>query len=620
MNDVKSGTPRTVTMWMVVLFVLPFVIYGQAMSFDFVNAGDDVYVYENASVLGGVSVESVRWAFTTAYFGNYHPLTWIDHMLDVQWIGLAPGRHHAVNVLLHAMNGVLLFLLLRGWTGAIGRSAVVALLFAVHPLHVESVVWVSQRKEVLSTFFLLLGLGVYTQYVRGATWRRYLTLSLVFAAASLANPALIIFPALLLLLDYWPLNRFGKEGGVRRLVSEKSPLIAMAGTLAIITYVVMQQSNASLWGIPYATGVRITSAIETYAVYLGQTIWPANLVPFYPRAGTMPLWFSLGIAGAIIVSVTVVAIRSRATYPFILVGWGWYLISLFPNIGIVDAELSARADRYTYVPLIGIFIIGVWGVAAIAERRKIRDRIVVGFAVTTVGLFALMAYVQAGHWRNSESLWRYTVKVSPQNAFAFQNLGTLYLASGNLDESEAALLQALEHSDGDRHTHVALGGRALTSLGAVANLRGDFRQSAKYYARATELLPGDARVHSNYGEALLASEQSDAAIAELRRAVELDPQLAAAWNSLAFALILQRNIEEALDAGSHAIALDSRNPEYRYHMALAEFVAERFDPALKHLEEVFANDDQFAQAIALRTEILARRGIAPQNIGDPPIP
>lgn len=605
---------------MVVIFGLPFIIFGQTISFDFINYGDDVYVYDNPNVLNGVTFDTVRWAFTSAHNGNYHPLTWLSHCLDIKWFGPSPGRHHGVSVLLHAMNGVLLFLLLRGWTGSIGKSAAAALLFAVHPLQVESVAWIAERKEVLSTFLLFLTLGVYTQYVRGPSRQRYSAIIILYTLTLLAKPSLSVLPALLLLLDYWPLNRFGDDRrtqkNVRLLLVEKIPLFAVSALMIVATYVVLKQFGTTLLGIPYPATERAANAILTLAVYPVQTLWPANLVPFYTHAGIAYSFVAIAAALAFLIAISAIAIRYRATHPFILTGWCWYLVSVSPSLGIVYAGTHGHADHYAYIPLIGILILVVWGVPVVIARWSWGTRTGIGIATGAIALFALMAYVQTGHWRNSETLWKYTTNVSPDNAMAYQNLGAIYLRSGNLEQSQAALLKALEHSNENPYATAVTGAHLLNSLGAVASAQEDYEQASLYYAGVVKLLPGDPRLRCNLADVLILAGRLDDAELELRRAVELDAGLARAWNSLAFALVVKGMEEEALEAGARAVALDPDNAEFRHQMALAEFAAERYDRALEHLEAVFAIDEHFEPALVLKTEILGRRGIDPDDLGE----
>lgn len=618
MNDGPRSGSRSVTLWMLVVFVVPVIVFGQSLAFDFVNFDDNRYVYDNPKVLDGLSLDGARWAFTSAHYQNYHPITWLSHMLDHELFGLAPGRHHGMSVFIHAMNSVLLFLLLRAWTGAVGKSAVVALLFAVHPLHVESVAWISQRKDTLSTFLLLITLGVYTQYIRRATLSRYLVVLLLFAATLLAKPALIVLPALLMLLDYWPLNRFNRVANpatsVPRLLLEKIPLAAIATAVAFVAYVLLKQAGAAAWASPYPATVRLANAIVACAVSLGKTVWPSNLVPFYPHAGTMAPWPQFVAAMATLTLVTVIAVRYRAAHPFFLVGWGWFLISFLPNSGVFYARLYAHADRHSYVPLIGVFIIVAWGAPLIAARRVLSGRALSGATAVAVAFFALMAYVQASHWRNSETLWRYTIETTPRNALAYQNLGVFYLANAMLGESEAALKQAVECSESLPHARASIGGRSLNALGGIAAARGDYEAACQHYARAVELLPGDAGVRTNFGEALVAAGRPREAAEELRHATSLDPDQPNVWNSLAFTLVLLGQSDEAFKAASRAAELNTNDAQSRYHMALAEFMAERYDSALAYIEEALEIDERHEEARNLKTEILSRRGIDPEDV------
>ncbi len=595
------------------VFGLPMLVFGQVVAFDFLNHGDDVQVYQNPTVAKGLSLGAIASALTTVDAGAYRPLTSIAHMLDVQAFGLVPGSHHAVNLFLHAMNGVLLFLLLRGWTGAIGKSAVVALLFAVHPLYVESVAWIAQRNQLLGAFLMFLTLGAYTQYVRAPSRTGFGGVLALYACTLFVEPTLFVLPALFLLIDYWPLDRDNDVTKGARLV-EKLPFAVVAVAFAIVAYLVWKQTGPVLLQPSYSAGVRISNAIVACAIYVGQFAWPANLVPFYPYPGTMPAWPAIAAAIGVLGGITGAAMRYRGAHPFVIVGWGWYLLTVAPTLRAVYIGQNAHADHNAYVPLVGLFIIVVWGVPVITARWALRPRTLQGIAATAIGSFALMAYVQTGHWRNSQSLWQHAAEVMPHNAVAHEKLGQLYFDNGNLEGSEAALQKAVEYSANNPYARVTIGGRSLNTLGAVATARQDFEQAAKYYARAVDLLPGDAHICSNYGEALLASGRLGEAIQALRHAVQLDDHLARAWNSLAFALVLNHKTDEALEAGTHAVELEPNNAENWYHLALAEFAAERYDQALKYLSRVFAIDEQFEPGLVLRTEIFARRGIEPADV------
>ncbi len=606
---------RAAAMWMLVVFTAPFLIYGQTFSFDFVNYDDNIYVYDNPMVQQGLSAEGIEWAFSAPRYGNYDPVTWVSYMIDVQAFGRSARGHHIVNVVLHALNAVLLFLVLRSWTGETRMSVAVALLFAVHPLRVESVAWVSGRKDVLSMFFMLAAFSVYTQYVRRKTFARYLVVVALFVAGLLSKPMLVTFPLLLLLVDYWPLRRLqpDSESGaapatVRGLVVEKLPLMAISGAVSLVTLVGQESAGIMRTDSAFPIANRVANALQSYATYLLQTVWPARLVPFYPNSGTVSPWPVVLGSAVLIFGLSAIAIGVRKKHPFVLTGWAWYLLSLVPVIGIVQVGLQAHADRYTYVPQIGILVAAVWGGCALLGRFNISRNVMTGIASAAVVLFGLMAYVQAGHWRNSETLWKYTIKVAPENALAHQNLGIYSLTDGDINEAEAALQRALELSAANPYLFVAFGGPTLNSLGAIATARGDYADAIAKYDQAAQLLPGNAGVHSNYGEALLAAGRFVAAEMELTRAVELDPAQASAWNALAYAAILQDKPDAALEASARAVALEPDNAEFRFHMALAEFAAKRYAAALEHIDATLAIDDRFGPALALQNEIKEKHG------------
>jgi len=441
--------------------VLVVAVYAQVANFDFVNFDDPRYVTENPNVKAGLTANGVVWAFSAIYAGNWHPLTWLSHMTDVHLFGLNAGAHHSVNLVLHAANAVLLFLLLSSMTGALWRPAFCAALFAVHPLHVESVAWVAERKDVLCGFFWMLTMTAYVGYVRRPSSLRYLATFLSFAAALAAKPMAVTLPLVLWLLDFWPLRRLpdgrvgnqslpdgagGRPGRKRsekvrqeavpdgdlpappavsaaRIFWEKIPLLALSLASGLVTLYAQSQAGAvgALQHFPLAD--RLVNASVAYGKYLIMTVWPVFLSAFYPYVKDQPLHYA-AVSLCIIAAATFAALYWRRRFPHFAVGWLWYLITLLPVIGIVQVGSQSMADRYTYLPLVGIFIGVCWGITDLAGRGRNRARVIAAAACASIAVFSVVSWQQAGYWRNSISLFSHALEVTAENAVARSNLST----------------------------------------------------------------------------------------------------------------------------------------------------------------------------------------------------
>jgi protein O-mannosyl-transferase len=419
------------------LALVTLALYNPVTKHPFVNYDDDRYVTENAHVRQGLTADTFTWALTSTEQANWHPLTWISHALDVTLFRLNPAGHHFTSVLLHAVNVILLFLLLMWATSRLGPSLFVAALFAVHPMNVESVAWVAERKNVLCTLFFFLTLWAYGWYARKPGWQRYLAVVALFAAGLAAKPMVITLPFVLLLLDYWPLARVRgasahPDAGEpafpwSRLIFEKLPLLVLSAASAVITVQAQQAGGAVRTTLEFSFGVRIANAIYAYAMYLWKMVWPARLAPLYPHPGDSLAAWRVLIAAAVLLSVSALAWRWRAR-GYLIVGWLWFLGTLVPVIGLVQVGEAAMADRYAYIPLIGIFVMIAFGVGDWANQKKLTVWAAVAGAATLVAL-ALATHQQIGFWQSNEDLWSHTLAITQNNFVAENNLaGAMILA------------------------------------------------------------------------------------------------------------------------------------------------------------------------------------------------
>lgn len=475
------------------LVLVTLAIYNPVSRNDFVGYDDEGYVTENPHTQAGLSWRTISWAFTTWDLANWHPLTWMSHALDCQLFHLNPAGHHYTSLLLHAINVLLLFLILQWFTGYTGRSLMVAALFALHPLNVESVAWVAERKNVLCMFFFLLALAAYGWYVRKSGAARYLVIAVLFAAGLMSKPMVITLPFLLLLLDYWPLGRMrfaGNEesreqassfaGGTQPLswlCVEKIPLLVLAAGSAIVTMIAQTVGGAVVSAAAVPPVLRLENAIVCYVRYIGKMFWPANLVPIYPFPHALPKW-EVACAALLLLGVTMAVLKYRESR-YLFVGWFWFLGSMVPMIGLVQVGNQAMADRYMYLPVIGLFVMIVWAAGEFASVRHIDAKYVV-----TAGLLALCALsaitrVQLRYWKDGFSLWTHTLAVSPPNFVAENNLAVTLIKHGRRDEAipHFRLAAALEPADPT----------SQLNLGIYAQEQGDVKQAAARYEWVLQL-------------------------------------------------------------------------------------------------------------------------------------
>ena len=482
--------------------LLPYV---QVKDHGFITFDDDLYVTENPAVKAGLTWEGVKWAFTAGHAGNWHPLTWLSHMLDSQLYGLNPRGHHLTNVAFHLANTLLLFLFWARVTGGLWPSSLVAALFALHPLHVESVAWVAERKDVLSTFFFLATLWAYAGYVAAPSVKRYLSVALLFALGLMAKPMLVTLPFVLLLLDYWPLGRVAgmntSPGGVAgslpppglpqqnywHLIREKIPLFTLAAASCLIT-VLVQKGGGSVMPLAIRSlDARLASSLVAYVKYLVKMFWPFPMV-FYYFLAPVPWWEAVW-AGLALIALTVFLLYGARRHPYLGVGWLWYLGTLVPVIGLVQVGGQAMADRYTYVPFIGLFVMFAWGISEATASCRARKIVLSTVAVAVLVACLVSSWGQAGYWRNSESLYIHAIRVNSNNYMAYHHLGMAFTNQGKLDQAVAMYKKSIEADPSYSH--------AYNNLGIVYARQGKLTEAVETLKIAIRLYPTNASFYRN---------------------------------------------------------------------------------------------------------------------------
>ena len=595
---------------------ITWAVFGQTLKFDFVNYDDNSYVYENSEIKSGLTLHGIRWAFTHVHTGNWHPLTSIAHMLDCQLFGLNAGGHHFTNVMLHTIAVLLLFFVLRRMTGSLWRSAFVAAVFAIHPLRAESVAWVSERKDVLSGVMFMLTLAAYVYYARRPpSLLRYLLVALLFALGLMAKPMLVTLPLLLLLLDFWPLRRLDRELSREkritwwRLIGEKIPLLFLSALSSIATIVAQKQALHSSEGWPLSW--RVSNAFVSFFIYIRQMVWPIRLAVFYPHPkGELPLW-EVALAVAALIAISVIAFILRRTRPYVFVGWGWFVVMLLPVIGVIQVGWQGHADRYTYLPHIGLYLLAAWTIADwSASWPKMRPVVRIAAAVAII-LFSFLAWSQTSYWRDSESLWSHALAVTSRNDVAHSGLGVVLLRRGEVDAAIAHDREALAIRPGkaDAHTNLA---NALLKKGLIT-------EAIAQYQEALKILPNESILHGNLGNAFLQAGQpaeaieqyreylkiepghpgihyslavaleregkTDEAISEFREALKLKPDYDEAYNELGIALLKNGAVDDAIATWKKALNFEPDNAEIHNNLAVALIQKGNTREAISHWQK-----------------------------------
>jgi tetratricopeptide (TPR) repeat protein len=575
--------------WSVCVFlaVIVFIVFGQTLQFPFVNYDDKTNIYDNAVVMHGVTSFGITSAFDLHNKDNWIPLTTLSHMLDCELFGLNAGDHHLTNVLLHTASAILLFLALRKMTSKLWRSAFVASVFAIHPLAVESVAWVSERKDTLSGLFFMLTLWMYADYVRHPkSAARYIAALFFYALGLMSKPMLVTLPFILLLLDYWPLHRFTAPAAAR-LIVEKIPFLLLSAAASAVTFLVQRKIGAvqTLAALPLP--LRIENACVSYARYAGKLLWPRDLAALYPMPGhwSAPLvLFSV----ALLLAISVAAIALRQKYPFILTGWFWFVGMLVPVIGLVQVGKQSIADRYVYLPQIGFCLALTWLVASLSARLRDHALILGGLSSAALIALACGAYVQTSYWKNSEALWTHTLACTKDNALGHDFLANTLWQEGRAPDAIAEYQEALEE---DPHN-----ASARNDYGYALFQEGQLDNAILQYQEAIQDDPNKVTVYDNLGNALFQKGQLDDAIVQYRKGLQINPDDTSAYNNLGMALAQKGQWDDAITEFQEALKLNDDDAGTHNNLGMAWFQKGRLDDAISEYKTAISKNAAFAPA------------------------
>jgi len=607
------------------LALLTFAAFIRVLRADFIMLDDDQYVVHNLHVHAGLNSETLRWAFSAFRAGTWQPLVWLSYALDYQLWELNPGGYHLTNLLLHVLSVIALYFTFLRMTNSKYRSAFVAALFAVHPLRVESVAWVAERKDVLSTLFWVLTMWAYTYYVKRPGASSYVTVFLLLALGLMAKPMLVTLPLVFLLLDYWPLARAydvdavafgGMRSAIRgssRLASlllEKVPFFVLIIASSVIAYIAQKEGGAvsSLERLPLS--MRISNALVSYVKYIWMMFWPTRLGVLYPHPrGSLPVWFAI-LSGLFLVIISVLAFRAWRRKPWLSVGWAWYMVTLLPVIGIVQIGPHGLADRFTYIPHIGIYVILAWGIPDLLRGKTTclgsrSSPVLVAAACAVISAFAVTTYVQTGYWRSSVPLFKRTVEVTRRNPIILNNLGSVLIQEGRLKEAERVLLRALE---------IGRGARVENNLGVIAEKKGDLAKAEKMYRQAIDLQPTYPDAYFNLGNVLSKRKRFEEALGYYIKATRLNPESSDAAFSLGLCLSRLGRKSDAVHYYERALRLNKRH--IPAHKRLAEILEEqgKIGEAVLHYRQVLALDPNDAETHNNLGRLLGQTGKLDEEI------
>jgi tetratricopeptide (TPR) repeat protein len=564
----------------ILLAAIVWMVFGQTLHHEFVNYDDDVYVYRNPIVSQGLTLKGIAWAFGYGHMENWIPLTMISHMLDCQFHGLSPGGQHLTNVLLQAATAILLFLVLRQMTGALWRSAFVAAVFAIHPLRVESVAWVAERKDVLSGVFFMLTIGAYVCYTRRPSPVRYAMVAFLFVLGLMSKPMLVSLPLVLLLLDYWPLNRAVLTPpalGVmpKRLLLEKLPLFGLTAACCVVTLLNQTKAASTLKDIPLS--LRLGNALVSCVIYLRQMFWPSHLAVLYPFPEHGIPVLEVILASVLLLSISACVFALRKTRPYLLVGWLWYLLMMVPVIGIVQVGSQAYADRYTYLPQIGLYVALVWAAADFSAGWRYRRPVWIGSSAVIMTALTICARAQVSYWQNSETLWNHTIACTPPNFIAQGNLAAALRDQGRVDEAIDHFQKAVQINPADAEAHY--------NLGTMLHQKGDIDQVIAQFEQALQLNPDYAEAHDNLGNAFFEKGRIDDAIAQYQQGLQIKPDNANVHNNLGSALLQKGRLDDAIVQYGQAVQIKPDFADAQYNLGNALLKKGDISGAIPHFQQ-----------------------------------
>ncbi len=586
----KNKNTRKPNYPVILLLVISTIIaFSGVLNSDFTNCDDNAYVTQNGHVKEGLSGQTIVWAFTSFEHANWHPLTWLSLALDNTLFGQNSAYYHGMNLFLHLLTSILLFLILDRITQARWQSAFVACVFAIHPIHVESVAWVSERKDVLAGLFWMLTIGTYILYHQSSEKKYYYLMLVVFALGLLSKPLLVTLPFVLLLLDYWPLNRISLNGmpatndkhkptaSLKKLALEKIPLLLLALASSVITFIAQRQGEAMRLGEALPVQDRIANAIISYAQYIGKAFVPVDLTVFYPHPEQN---YSLGlliVSILVLLVITFVVWKQKTQRPFLVTGWCWFLGTLVPMIGIVQVGMQAMADRYMYVPIIGLAIMVAWGVPSFMNQVRMQRSLVTWLFALLIPAMMYGTYVQVSHWKNNTTLFEHALSVTKDNYFAHYCLGLDLADSGKTDAAVQHFREAIRIKASFAPTY--------NNLAAALSRQGKFDEAIEYFQESFRRMPSHASAYNNYGVTLAQLGKLDEAATQWQRAVEIDPYYADPHANLGRLYALQGKTTEAIEQFETALRLNANHVDAQFNYGNLLAGMKKFDEATYHYRE-----------------------------------